>query len=32
VAIFLARENKGRTFEEIDAEYDAKVAARRAGA
>jgi LytS/YehU family sensor histidine kinase len=32
VAIFLARENKGRTFEEIDAEYDAKVAARRTGA
>ncbi|HEY0509223.1 MAG TPA: MFS transporter, partial [Blastococcus sp.] len=32
VAIFLARENKGRTFEEIDAEYDAKVAARQVGA
>ncbi|HEY0358856.1 MAG TPA: MFS transporter [Mycobacteriales bacterium] len=24
LAVFLARENKGRTFEEIDAEYDAK--------
>jgi metabolite-proton symporter len=32
IAIYLARENKGRTFEEIDAEYDAKVAGRQAGA
>ena len=32
VAIALARENKGRTFEEIDAEYEAKAAKREAGA
>lgn len=32
VAIALARENKGRTFEQIDAEYEAKAAKREAGA
>jgi hypothetical protein len=32
IAIYLARENKGRTFDEIDAEYEASVAARGAGA